>query len=165
MTRKVKRGPKARKQQSKPMWKVRRSPRVTKATEKVLAVMQEAIAKAAETPTPRSAEGITRTAGALVSTTREQQHGEKYDNHRRIADIWNGLLSAADKSPLTPLDAHDVANMMEALKIARRYSGQFNLDDYIDGAGYAAVAGEIKGKMEERGAQIDKLFGPDEGTL
>jgi hypothetical protein len=32
---------------------------------------------------------------------------------------------------------------MEALKIARRYSGP-NVDDYIDAAGYAAVAGEIR---------------------
>ncbi len=46
--------------------------------------------------------------------------------------------------PAHPLDAHDVANLMEGMKIARRYSGSFNVDDYIDGAGYAAVAGEIK---------------------
>jgi hypothetical protein len=33
--------------------------------------------------------------------------------------------------------------MLEALKIARRYSGAHNIDDYIDGAGYAGCAGEI----------------------
>lgn len=135
--------------------KVKRAPKTsTKRTYKAKSIKSTATGVHIELPdypppASNSAEGITRTAGALVSTTREQQHGEKYDNHRRIADIWNGLLSAADKSPMTPLDAHDVANMMEALKIARRYSGQFNLDDYIDGAGYAAVAGEIKGKMED----------------
>ncbi|MCR4341662.1 MAG: DUF6378 domain-containing protein [Gemmatimonadaceae bacterium] len=51
-----------------------------------------------------------------------------------------GIGSAALTHPLTPLD---VANMMEAMKIARRKSGSHNIDDYIDGAGYAACAGEI----------------------
>jgi flagellar protein FlbT len=32
----------------------------------------------------------------------------------------------------------------QALKLARRYSGNFNPDDYLDAAGYAAVAYEIK---------------------
>jgi hypothetical protein len=32
---------------------------------------------------------------------------------------------------------------MELLKVGRRLCGSFNPDDYIDGAGYAAVAGEI----------------------
>jgi hypothetical protein len=33
--------------------------------------------------------------------------------------------------------------MMEGMKIARRYHGAFNIDDYVDSAGYAAVAGQI----------------------
>jgi hypothetical protein len=37
---------------------------------------------------------------------------------------------------------------MESMKIARRYTGAFNVDDYIDGAGYAACAGEVKDKRE-----------------
>ena len=39
---------------------------------------------------------------------------------------------------------------MEGLKIARRYSGGFNADDYLDGAGYAACAYEVrKGEVGE----------------
>mgnify|MGYP003631514948 CR=1 FL=1 len=38
----------------------------------------------------------------------------------------------------------DAANMMELLKIARRKLGGLNVDDYTDGAGYAAVAYECK---------------------
>ena len=33
--------------------------------------------------------------------------------------------------------------MMELLKIARRLTGTFNLDDYVDSVGYAAIAGEL----------------------
>jgi hypothetical protein len=32
---------------------------------------------------------------------------------------------------------------MELFKIARRHSGSYNADDYVDAAGYAGCAGEI----------------------
>jgi hypothetical protein len=40
--------------------------------------------------------------------------------------------------------------MMECLKIARRYTGDFNPDDYVDGAGYSAVAGEVRAEQLRR---------------
>lgn len=92
------------------------------------------------------ASDIASRAAELVSGDRQTTHGDKTENHAKIAAVWNGVLIAAGKQPAAPLDAHDVANLMEAMKIARRYSGTFNVDDYIDGAGYAAVAGEIKGR-------------------
>jgi len=39
--------------------------------------------------------------------------------------------------------------MMELLKIARRKLGDLNVDDYTDGAGYAAVAYECRTHEEE----------------
>jgi hypothetical protein len=83
-------------------------------------------------------------AAELVGGERANTHGDKWLNHYNIACVWNGILAAAGKRPQTPLDAHDVANLMEGLKIARRYTGEFNPDDYIDGAGYAACAAEIR---------------------
>lgn len=93
---------------------------------------------------------ICASAGALVGGDRQETHGDKVDNHQKIAAVWNGILFAAGKGSEKPLDAHDVANMMEALKIARRYSGRFNIDDYIDGAGYAACAGEIAAELQKQ---------------
>lgn len=90
------------------------------------------------------AEEIATQAARLVGGDRARQHGDKTENHEKIAAVWNGILFAAGKSPRAPLDAHDVATLMEGMKIARRYTGCFNSDDYIDGAGYAAVAGEIR---------------------
>jgi hypothetical protein len=87
---------------------------------------------------------IATAAAGLVGGDRELTHGNKTDNHQRIADMWNGALRGMGKATKHPLDAHDVACLMEILKVARRYAGAFNIDDYIDGSGYAAVAGDIR---------------------
>lgn len=87
---------------------------------------------------------IARKAAELVCGDREQQHGDKVINHQAIAAVWNGyLLARIVSGKQFELSAGDVAAMMELLKIARRLNGTFNADDYVDGAGYAAVAGEI----------------------
>ncbi len=83
---------------------------------------------------------ITKAAMDLVGGDRARTHGDKTENHQVIANFWQVWLSSRSAGPL---DAHDAANMMELLKIARRLRGSFNIDDYVDGAGYAAVAGEI----------------------
>lgn len=92
---------------------------------------------------------ICASAGVLVSGDRQRTHGNKRENHQAIAHVWNGILAAAGKATSSPLDAHDVATLMEGMKIARRYTGEFNPDDYIDGAGYAACAGEIAAEMQK----------------
>jgi hypothetical protein len=98
-------------------------------------------------PTPK-AKDIATKAADLVGGGRADTHGDLLINHENIAHVWNGILRAAGKNA-APLDALDVANMMEGLKIARRYTGTLNLDDYVDGAGYAACAGEIAARMKE----------------
>jgi hypothetical protein len=89
-------------------------------------------------------------AAAVVVGQREGQHGGKSANHAAIAAVWNGILLArAINGGEGELQGSDVANLMEGLKIARRYSGGFNADDYLDGAGYAACAYEVrKGEVE-----------------
>jgi hypothetical protein len=91
-----------------------------------------------------SAGDILHEAAILVSSDREQQHGSKAENFANIASIFNGILKAAGASPARDLDAHDVCNLMEGMKIARRYSGSFNQDDYIDGSGYSECAFEVR---------------------
>ena len=92
---------------------------------------------------PVTAGSIARDAAELVSGDRDRQHGNKVDNWGRIAAIWNAYLFEIRRHPGYPLDAVDVGHMMVLMKIARTQSGAFNLDDYIDAAGYAACAGEI----------------------
>jgi hypothetical protein len=101
-----------------------------------------------------NAAAIAAKASDLVGGDRAQTHGDKSENFNKIAAIWNGTLSAAGIATSRALDGHDVCNLMEAMKIARRYTGSFNVDDYIDGAGYAACAGEVLAKRIE----IDKSW-------
>lgn len=86
------------------------------------------------------ADEICAQAGGLVSGNREATHGPKRENHQNIADLWNGYLGPRVAGPLS---ARDVALMMALLKIARTKLGNHNPDDYVDGVGYMAIAGEI----------------------
>jgi hypothetical protein len=83
------------------------------------------------------------TQAAEIVKARGAEHGDKRANHEKIALLWNAILMAAGAAPARPIDAHLVASMMEGLKIARRFTGGFNRDDYLDAAGYAGVAFEI----------------------
>lgn len=93
------------------------------------------------------AKAITEAAATAVSGARHVSYGDPSIGLERVAAIWNGILVAAGAYPARPLNAHDVANLMEGLKIARRYTGPYRADNYIDGAGWAAVAGEAGAKV------------------
>ena len=46
--------------------------------------------------------------------------------------------------PMASINAQDVAIMMILLKVSRSNQGKkFNLDNFVDMAGYSAIAGEI----------------------
>lgn len=81
----------------------------------------------------------------LVGGDRQRTHGDKLQNHENIARLWNAYLHNANikRGPVWQLNALDVALMMALLKIARTQLGSHNPDNYVDLAGYAAVAGEI----------------------
>lgn len=94
------------------------------------------------------AQAIAKAGAAAVAGARHRAYGDPAKGLQRVAAIWNGILTAARKPPYHALDAHDVANLMEGLKIARRYTGPYRADNYIDGAGWASVAGEVGAKVE-----------------
>lgn len=79
---------------------------------------------------------IATKAAELIGGDRARQHGDKRTNHENIAVLWGGYLGVE-------LTAHDVALMMALLKIARTKTGSHNPDDYVDGVGYLAIAGEL----------------------
>jgi hypothetical protein len=55
------------------------------------------------------------------------------------------------------LDARDVGNMMALMKVARQFSGEFNIDDFIDGCGYLACAGEIAALQDEAQGRLSRV--------
>ena len=87
-------------------------------------------------------EEILKKAAELVSTKRESSHGDAFKNHSQIADLWSVFLDDKLKimKEITP---GDVAVMMCLLKISRSTMGDFNIDDFVDGAAYMAIAGEM----------------------
>ena len=100
-----------------------------------------------------SAEQILGTALHLVSGDRAVDYGPIWDNHENIAQLWSGYLYNKDE-----ISAEDVANMMELLKIARRKTGVLKEDNYIDGAGYAAVAYECAAEEQARADNLSMLI-------
>jgi hypothetical protein len=79
-------------------------------------------------------------AADLVGGDRAKQHGDAHALHATIARMWNVYLST---KPGRMIEATDVALMMALLKVARTTSGAHNEDNYVDGAGYLAIAGEL----------------------
>lgn len=93
------------------------------------------------------ANSVCRKAGELVAGPRAVTHGDMELTHTRISDLWSAYLRGCE-DPFA-LGAVDVLNMMELMKIGRRLGGEHNVDDYIDAAGYAALAGELSERMDE----------------
>jgi len=88
-------------------------------------------------------EEILMKAQEIVSNDRNISHGDAYKNHAEIAEYWNTFLDNKLK-PMANITAEDVALMMILLKISRNNQGKkFNIDNFVDIAGYAAIAGEI----------------------
>ena len=102
-----------------------------------------------------SANDILLAARTLVTGPRDRQHGAKKDNFDRIAALWNAWL-VIRKDPSQPLSAHDVGQMMSLLKKARTQSGDFNVDDYIDDAGYTGCAGECCADSPQDSQEVEK---------
>lgn len=97
------------------------------------------------------ANDICALAARIVGGARQETHGDKRKNHANIAAFWNTYLH--NRGLHTQLGPADVAIMMTLLKVARTQTGSFNMDDYVDAAGYAGVAGEIASAS----TQVSKL--------
>jgi|TARA_R110002124_G_scaffold197835_1_gene364888 hypothetical protein len=90
-----------------------------------------------------SKEEILAKANEFISKDRNETHGDAFKNHAEIAEFWNIFLDNKLK-PMASITAQDVAVMMILLKISRSTQGEkFNIDNFIDMVGYAAIAGEI----------------------
>lgn len=88
---------------------------------------------------------IAQKAAELVGGDRAESHGDMHAHFAHVAALWSAYLKLEQ-----PLNATDVPHMMALLKIARTKSGNINVDDWIDGAGYMACAGEVATKEYRR---------------
>jgi hypothetical protein len=88
-------------------------------------------------------EEILMKAADLVSNSRQDSHGDTLKNHEQIAEFWNIYLDNKLK-PMASITPDEVAMMLGLLKVSRSQVGKHNIDDYVDGAAYIAIAGELK---------------------
>jgi hypothetical protein len=73
---------------------------------------------------------------SLIDGDRDKMHGNRKENFGTIAALWSIYLG-------TEVKPHQVAWMMVLVKAARESNGTHSLDNAIDAAGYAALAGEL----------------------
>lgn len=83
------------------------------------------------------ADEILETAADLVTGERGAAYGAARVNMELIARLWNVYLNGR------LITATDAAIMLALLKIARISTGQPKADNFIDLAGYAAIAGQV----------------------
>jgi len=83
-----------------------------------------------------NASELLQQASKIVSDERAITYGSKKANHENIARLWGAYLRMN-------INPEDVALMMILLKIARTQLGTGSIDNYVDMAGYAGIAGEI----------------------
>lgn len=89
-----------------------------------------------ERPDPFTRRALLDRAAVLVEESRAQEHGDARGNFSLIAGYWSAHLGC-------DVTATDVAVMMALLKIARLRKKPRNAENWIDGAGYLALGGEI----------------------
>ena len=77
---------------------------------------------------------VLQAANEAVSR-RNESYGQPEDNFSTIAELWSVYL----RHEVQPFD---VAMMMALLKIARARNDEYNEDNLVDLAGYAACAAE-----------------------
>jgi len=92
----------------------------------------------------KTAHEIATEAARLVGGDRAQQHGDKGANFNATAVLWNAYLSIRKGGAAAPITGMDFAQMMVLAKMSRVHTGSvFNMDNFVDQAGYSACAGEV----------------------
>ena len=94
---------------------------------------------------------ILNTASTLTTGARNASYGEPYVNMLNFASLLGGYFAA--RWTVTPEDvtAEDAAFIMVLAKMARTIDHRLqpHIDNYIDLAAYAAMAGEIAAQERE----------------
>ena len=83
----------------------------------------------------------------IICVDRKDQHGNPEDTFGRIAVLWTAYMQVRYGVPVQ-IGKRDVALMMNLFKVGRSCGNSVNLDNYMDMAGYAALAAELVSERE-----------------
>ena len=75
---------------------------------------------------------ILEEAAQIAGESRQRDYGHPYENHKRIAEMWNVQLGPKLAAPIEP---REVALMMISVKLAREVNTP-KRDNLVDIAGY-----------------------------
>lgn len=105
-------------------------------------VEAEQIFEDCEDPKMSCRETVLEEAKRCICQDRQNQYGAPEDSFFTIAQLWSSYLAGEHKLKCI-LSKEDVALMMVLLKVARTIGHAHHVDNYIDMAGYAALAAEL----------------------
>lgn len=100
---------------------------------------------ATEDPKASCRETVLEKARLCICQDRQNQYGAPEDSFTSIANYWS-LYLLSNKKLVEALSPSDVALMMVLLKLARTEGHTHHVDNYVDMAGYAALAAELSEK-------------------
>ena len=104
---------------------------------------------------------VLATAHDIINGERQNQYGAPEDSFELIAAYWNAFLMENKSRALT---GKHVAQMMALFKIARMQLGEDKLDNYVDAAGYIALAADAAFPVNPHDEPIQP-FTPAEGLI
>lgn len=102
----------------------------------------DSTAREMDDPKMSCRETVLEEAKRCICQDRQNQYGAPEDSFLTIAAFWETYLSAKYERPIE-LTRDDVAIMMVLLKVARTNGHKHHVDNYVDMAGYAALAAEL----------------------
>ncbi len=105
-------------------------------------VDENGIARKIADPKMSCRETVLEEAKRCICQDRQNQYGEPEDSFFTIAQFWSTYLVGEHKLSHI-LSKEDVAIMMVLLKVARTNGHKHHVDNYVDMAGYAALAAEL----------------------
>lgn len=105
-------------------------------------VDENGIARKMHDPKMSCRETVLEEAKRCICQDRQNQYGAPEDSFFTIAQFWSTYL-AGEKKLTHALTKEDVALMMVLLKVARTNGHKHHVDNYVDMAGYAALAAEL----------------------
>lgn len=105
-------------------------------------VDENGIARKMHDPKMSCRETVLEEAKRCICQDRQNQYGAPEDSFFTIAQFWSAYLAGEHKLKCI-ISKEDVALMMVLLKVARTNGHKHHVDNYVDMAGYAALAAEL----------------------